>query len=152
MAVRMIVSGGQTGVDRAALDVAAEFGIPRGGWCPLGRKSEDGTITEHYPLQETPTEFYAQRTQWNVRDSDATLILAVGDLTGGTALTKICADELARPCLVIDLARPPDRLAVLEWLRAYDVHVLNIAGPRESTQPGVYEQAATFLRELLRTA
>ena len=150
--VKKIVSGGQTGVDRAALDIAAELGIPAGGWCPRGRKAEDGPIPARFPLQEAPTELYAQRTQWNVRDSDATLILTVGELTGGTALTKTSADELGRPCLVIDLAHPPDRQAVLQWLRTHNIRVLNIAGPRESTQPGIYEQAAAFLRHLLASS
>ena len=138
-------------MDRAALDVAAELGIPGGGWCPRGRKAEDGRIPERYPLREAPTTLYAQRTEWNVRDSDATLILTAGDLTGGTALTKTCADELGRPCLDVDLSCPPDRRALFEWLRTHDVHVLNVAGPRESTQPGIYAQAAAFLREILRS-
>ena len=79
-----IVSGGQTGVDRAALDVALELSIPCGGWCPKGRKAEDGALPARYPLKETPSEEYAQRTTWNVRDSDGTLILTHGAPTGGT--------------------------------------------------------------------
>src|SRR6266571_9073801 len=84
MVVSKIVSGGQTGVDRAALDVALELGIPCGGWCPRGRRAEDGIIPERYPLIETPTTAYPQRTERNVRDSDGTLVLTVGRADGGT--------------------------------------------------------------------
>jgi hypothetical protein len=152
--VRQIVSGGQTGVDRAALDVALELGVPCGGWCPKGRLAEDGLIPERYPLRETRTTRYARRTLWNVRDSDATLILAREPLGGGTAYTERCARELERPCLVV----PPDAAddAALErvraWLSANDVEILNVAGPRESGAPGTHDLAAAFLRALLATA
>ena len=89
--IERIVSGGQTGVDRAALEVAIEHQIPIGGWCPRGRRSEDGTIPTKFTLQETPTADYSQRTAWNVRDSDGTLLISCGELTGGTALTKTLA-------------------------------------------------------------
>lgn len=152
--VRQIVSGGQTGVDRAALDVALELGLPCGGWCPKGRLAEDGPIPERYPLRETRTTRYARRTLWNVRDSHATLILAREPLGGGTAYTERCARELERPCLVA----PPDAAdtAALErvraWLAANDVEILNVAGPRESGAPGVHDLAAAFLRALLSRA
>ena len=94
--IRRIVSGGQTGVDRAALDVALSLGIPCAGWCPRGRRAEDGPIDARYPLNETPSTSYAKRTEWNVRDSDATLILARLPLGGGTALTE----RLARKATV----------------------------------------------------
>lgn len=149
--VRQIVSGGQTGVDRAALDVALELGISCGGWCPKGRLAEDGPIPGRYPLRETRTARYARRTLWNVRDSDATLILAREPLVGGTAYTERCSRELERPCLVVapDAADPATLMRVRAWLAANDVEILNVAGPRESGAPGIHALAAAFLRALL---
>jgi Circularly permutated YpsA SLOG family len=106
-AVRRIVSGGQTGVDRAALDVALELGLECGGWCPRGRRAEDGEIPARYPLRETRSAGYPVRTERNVRDSDATLVLHEGRLGRGTALTAGCARRLGRPLLEVDLRRPP---------------------------------------------
>src|SRR3954447_23558628 len=99
-----LISGGQTGVDRAALDVALALGIPCGGWCPKGRKAEDGPIPERYPLTETPSGSYSQRTRWNVRDADATLILTWGQPTSGTLLTVNACRGTDKPHLVLDLA------------------------------------------------
>jgi len=147
--IAKIVSGGQTGVDRAALDVALELGFPCGGWVPRGRRAEDGRIPPIYPLRETESHSYAKRTRLNVRDSDATLILTRGEPTGGTALTVDCARSLNRPCFVVDLAGDVDLSAVREWLVRHDVRVLNVAGPRESTPAGIYRIAAGVLRELL---
>src|SRR5262249_25460405 len=113
-----IVSGGQTGVDRAALDFALEHGIPCGGWCPQGRLAEDGVIPERYPLQETPWDGYPQRTEWNVRDADGTLILTRGEPDGGTAYTERVAGERKKPCLVVDLLQPWDGEGVRTWLEA----------------------------------
>ena len=144
-----IVSGGQTGVDRAALDVAIEFGIPCGGWCPKGRTAEDGPIDARYPLQETPSEDYAQRTTWNVRDSDGTLIVTWGRPTGGTAQTVDDANGLGRPHLVVDLSLHPDPSVVRVWAATHTVRILNVAGPRESKVPGISVQASQFLRKLL---
>ena len=138
-----IVSGGQAGVDRAALDVALELGIPCGGWCPAGRLAEDGVIPPRYPLRETPSVDTAQRTRWNVRDSDATLILATGPLTGGSELTARVAREIERPLLVLD-PTTPGREALLAWLQPLLRPVLNVAGPRESTRPGIYALAHAF--------
>ena len=144
-----IISGGQTGVDRAALDVALELAIPCGGWCPLGRRSEDGAIPDHYPLQEAPTANYADRTALNVRDSDATLILAKAPLRGGTALTQKFAERYRRPCLVVDPREAKSVAMVLEWLTANHVKVLNVAGPREGLRQDVAHSAALFLKRLL---
>ena len=146
--VNEIVSGGQTGVDRAALDVALELDIPCGGWCPQDRKAEDGAIPDRYPLRETPYKNYNIRTEWNVRDSDATLILNLGSLEGGTARTVEIARQLRRPCLVIDLESNPDPAEVREWLRQHKIRKLNIAGPRESKRAGVRKSAEAFLRKV----
>ncbi len=147
--VRKIVSGGQTGVDRAALDAALELGLSCGGWCPKGRRAEDGPIPLHYPLTETPSDDYAQRTEWNVRDSDGTLVLTRGAPTEGTAYTIQVAARLKKPCLVVDLDGAPPEAAVRTWLKAHRVETLNVAGPRESKAPGIYTEAARFLRALL---
>ncbi len=141
-----IVSGGQTGVDRAALETALALGIPCGGWCPKGRMAEDGSIPEHYPVTETETADYAERTRLNVRDSDATLILASGPLAGGTGLTAETAAAEGKPRLDADpLTSAPDAEAVAHWLAENEVRVLNVAGPRESTQPGIHRAASEFL-------
>lgn len=150
--IKKIISGGQTGVDRAALDVALALGIPCGGWCPKGRRAEDGVIPAHYPLTETSAKDYRVRTRRNVRDADGTLILARGPLSGGTALTLRLAMETARPCLVVDLARRPRAHDVRVWLAAHHIRILNVAGPRESNQPGTYLQAKNFLRRIFGRA
>jgi hypothetical protein len=158
-----IVSGGQTGVDRAALEVALELGIPCGGWCPRGRLAEDGPIPSKYPLQETPSEVYAQRTEWNVRDSDGTLVLTRGRPSEGTAFTIEMAARLKKPYLVIDLGLVSSpllgagqgegprldqdvRSVALSWITQHDIRILNVAGPRESKCPGIYKETMKFLR------
>ena len=148
--IAKIISGGQTGVDRAALDVAIVLGIPHGGWCPRGRRSEDGRVPDCYALTETTTDDYRERTRLNIQDAHGTLILTVGKPSGGTLLTlRECA---VRPHSVIDLARADAFSvgAVREWLRtAMPGRTLNVAGPRESKCPGVYEKARAFLLEVL---
>lgn len=144
-----IVSGGQTGVDRAALDVALELGFPCGGWCPKGRKAEDGPLHSRYPLVETPSDHYAIRTRRNVFDSDGTLLLVRGPLTGGSKLTADVAVRLGKPLLIVDLAGEVDGNTIRQWLDGHSVHVLNVAGPRESGAPGIYEQAKEILRKVL---
>jgi len=147
--IEKVVSGGQTGVDRAALDVALELGLPRGGWCPRGRHAEDGPLDARYPLIETPSDDYAQRTAWNVRDSDATLILTRGAPSGGTALTLEVAERLGRPVRAVDLETSSEPRAVAAWVEQAAVRVLNVAGPRESGMPGIYADAVAFLRAVL---
>ena len=146
-----IVSGGQTGVDRAALDAALLLGFEIGGWCPRGRRAEDGPISETYPLAETASADYGQRTEANVRDSDATLILGRGRLSGGTALTRDIARTRKKPLLVLDLrtATPDDAAA---WIKRQAISVLNVAGPRESAAPGIYGEAFSYLRQVLASA
>ncbi|TWU11962.1 putative molybdenum carrier [Symmachiella macrocystis] len=146
--VEKIVSGGQTGVDRAALDMAIVAGIACGGWCPLGRKAEDGPLPLHYPLTETESGDYVVRTEWNVRDSDGTLILAGRPLTGGTALTERLAKRQQRPCRVAFPYSDRDVASVAEWLATNRIRTVNIAGPRESQQPGIYAAAVAFLGQL----
>ena len=148
--IERIVSGGQTGVDRAALDAALARGLPCGGWCPRGRRAEDGEIGPHYPLRETPSSDYPQRTEWNVRDSDGTLVLTRGRPSGGTALTIALARGHGRPVLVLDLGQDPDPAEVPRWAEARAVTVLNIAGPRESQQPGIQDEARDFIDKALR--
>lgn len=147
--VRRVVSGGQTGVDRAALDLALELGLERGGWCPRGRRAEDGQIPARYPLRETESPDYPVRTERNVRDSDATLVLHGGRKGRGTALTARCARKLGRPLMEVDLRRPPAAATLREWLAARGVRTLNVAGPRESEAPGIGIRAAALLREVL---
>ncbi len=143
-----VISGGQTGVDRAALDAARSAGIACGGWCPHGRRAEDGTIPAHYPLQETPSGAYSERTRRNVLDADGTLILVVGPLSGGTALTRSLARQHDKPWLVVDLETNASPRAVCDWLDANRIRVLNVAGPRESGSPGIYERAGAFLDKI----
>ncbi len=142
--IQRVFSGGQTGVDRAALDMALELGVPCGGWCPSGRLAEDGPLKEIYPLKETPSKNYSQRTEWNVRDSDGTLVLHRGSLSGGTAFTIELAEEKNKPCLVIDLSTSPSQ-KLLDWVRQHRIRTLNVAGPRESGSPGIYREACSFL-------
>lgn len=144
-----IVSGGQTGVDRAALDVALSLGIPCGGWCPRGRRAEDGAIPSRYPLAETPTARYPERTAWNVRDSDGTLVLHAGRPRGGTALTLRLLARERKPTLQVDLDAAPDPGVVARWMASGAIRVLNVAGPRESECPGVGRRAKQFLESAL---
>ena len=145
-----IISGGQTGVDRAALDVAMALGIRCGGWIPRGRRTEDGPLSVDYPLRETASAAYEVRTHLNVRDADATLLLCRGRPSGGTALTLAIARELGRPHRLVDLIQPPDPLAVRTWIVTARIRVLNVAGPRESTNPHIYADASRFLFSVLR--
>jgi predicted Rossmann-fold nucleotide-binding protein len=145
-----VISGGQTGVDRAALDVALELALPCGGWCPRGRKAEDGVLPAHYPLAETTTEAYAERTERNVLESDGTLVLVRGGRpSAGTALTIGLAREHSKPCLVIDLARDASPKRIKDWIDENQIQILNVAGPRDSQAPGIYEQARALIRAVL---
>ncbi len=145
-----IVSGGQTGVDRAALDAAIAAGVPVGGWCPKGRLAEDGVISSEYPLQETASRLYRERTGLNVMDSDGTLILAEKILSGGTALTKSLADRYSKPLLAVNPADSAGIVKIRKWLTVNNIRILNVAGPRESTRPGSYDQAYRLMREVLK--
>ena len=151
--VAKIVSGGQTGVDRAALDFALEHGLPHGGWCPRGRRAEDGVIEPGYELKETPETAYPQRTEWNVRDADGTVIFTVArELTGGSALTRELATEYRKPCLhlsqEVDGQTAPQKLR--EFLRRHKIKTLNVAGPRLSTEPAARAFATRVLETIAR--
>ena len=151
--IKKIISGGQTGADRAALDVAIELGIPHGGWIPKGRKTEDGRLPDEYRLLETTGIDYAQRTELNVVDSDGTLIISHGKLTGGSALTQELARKHRQPCLHIDLDYVSNSKAVEiigSWLDAREIKTLNVAGPRASKDPKIYEAAREVLRTVIR--
>ncbi len=154
--LRKIVSGGQTGVDRAALDWALARGVPCGGWCPLGRWAEDGPIDVRYPLRETPGADPALRTEWNVRDSDGTLIVTLARrMSGGTLLTAGLARRLARPLLHLAKADGPaagQAESLRQFIGQHEIRVLNVAGPRESGEPGVGEFAAGLLETALDPA
>lgn len=144
-----ILSGGQTGVDRAALDVAMERGMPCGGWCPAGRWAEDGPIDARYPLRETPSADPAERTEWNVRDSDGTLLLTTSAASPGTELTEEVARRLGRPVYRGWLDAPPDAGHFHGWMREHTIRTLNVAGPRESESPGIHAAARNWLRAVL---
>jgi hypothetical protein len=149
-----IISGGQTGADRAALDFAIRLGLEHGGWCPQGRRAEDGPIDEMYQLQETSRVKYDQRTRWNVRDSDATLLVTIGrELSGGTGITAQAAQRQGKPWLHVSRETTADlREAgrqVQEFLRQHNVHRLNVAGPRASQEPEVGSFVAALLAAAL---
>ncbi len=158
--IARIVSGGQTGVDRAALDVAIFLEIPHGGWCPRGRRAEDGPISKVYQLTETGSANYVVRTEKNVIDSQGTLILFRDSMTRGTALTASFARRHNRPCLAIDIAEMQsadhddgDAAAwmagqvgnIHTWMVKFGIELLNVAGPRESTTEGISADAHALL-------
>ena len=148
-----IISGAQTGVDRAALDAALELGIPHGGWVPKGRKAEDGIIPEKYKMMEMPTEHYAGRTARNILDSDGTLIISRGLLTEGSDLTRQLAIKHARPWLHTDLERIGATEAartIRAWLEGQGISVLNVAGPRASKDPGIYRLTRDILKRVIK--
>ncbi len=150
--LRRIVSGGQTGADQAALDAALAHGFPIGGWLPAGRMTEAGPLDERYRLQVLPGAGYRQRTERNVQDADGTLILSHGPLAGGSLLTLHFARQHGRPCLHLDLS-VLGRSAALDrlrsWLADHGIEVLNVAGPRGSHDPRIYDAVFRLLDALL---
>lgn len=154
--VTRIVSGGQTGADRGALDAALALGIEHGGYCPRGRRAEDGSIPAHYQLRETDSRDYAVRTERNIIESDGTLIVSFGPLTGGSALTRRLARKHRKPVLHIELDRgiaaalAPD--SIRSWLRAHDIATLNVAGPRASHAPAIADAVHQLLLAVFRSS
>jgi hypothetical protein len=149
--IEKIVSGGQTGADRAALNLAIEHGIPHGGWCPKGRLAEDGKIDARYNLKETPSSGYVQRTEWNARDSDGTVVFSIATvLTGGSKKTADFANKHNKPVLHISRQGGPasPEQALLRFIDCHGIKVLNVAGPRASKEPEVYG----FVKEVLAKA
>lgn len=147
--IEKIISGGQTGVDRAALDVAEEMGIPSGGWCPAGRDADDGPIPDKYPMQETTAYDHTVRTGFNVRDSDGNLMFYRGSLHGGTAYAVEMATRMNRPVKAIDVDAPPSPGEVASWIDENHLRVIHIGGQREATSPGIYQQAYKLIRSII---
>lgn len=158
----ILLSGGQSGVDRAALDVAIDKGIDYGGWCPKGGRAEDfpdapGVRAKYPNLQETPLAEPAQRTEWNVRDADACMIVVDAggtEVSAGTELAQGLAHRHRKPLFVVDLAKPDMLKHATLWLRVQQARhgdrlKLAIGGPRESEAPGIYARAVTFISALL---
>ena len=147
-----IVSGGQTGVDRATLDAALECGIDAGGWCPEGRKAEDGVIPDKYPLKELPNADYRQRTKQNVIDSDGTVIIYFGYPTGGTELSiAFCISE-NKPYVLVDAEEIVLDAAVVKvdkFIKDKSITTLNVAGPRAAGKPGAYDYARALIKEVI---
>ncbi len=148
--IKKIISGGQTGVDRAALDAAISLGIEHGGYCPKGRRAEDGRIPDEYQLTETTTADYSDRTERNILESDGTLIVCDGELSGGTRLTRQIAERNNKPLLCIEIQQPILPPLFYDWIKQHSIETLNIAGPRESGVPGIANATRSILLELLR--
>jgi hypothetical protein len=150
--VKKIISGGQTGADRAALDIAIKLGISHGGWIPKGRLTENGVLDDKYYLKEMETANYNKRTEQNVMDSDGTLIISHGKLTGGSEYTRDMALGHGRPWLHIDLNKTESSQAARQinhWLAEHEIEVLNVAGPRASKDPAIYRSTTDVLERAL---
>lgn len=152
MKIEQVISGGQTGVDRAALDWATLNGIAHGGWCTKGRRAEDGRIPDRYALQEMPQHNYLQRTKRNVREAEATLIItSSSELLGGSLFTRDYANKLGKPCVHVYQADGwRRRMKPISDLQS--IRVLNVAGPRASKAPGIERFVYEVLDELVRVA
>ncbi len=146
--IEKIVSGGQTGADIAALDVALRHNFPHGGWCPKGRRSLDGEIPDKHRLTETPSASYPQRTEWNVRDSDGTVVFTIAqEATGGSLKTIEFAKKHGKPCLHISRSIFDPSARILDFVAEHDIRVLNVSGSRESKEPRVYRWVTQVLED-----
>jgi hypothetical protein len=153
MSLETIISGGQTGADRAGWDVALELGLAIGGWVPRGRRAEDGEVPTRYGgLRETDTDVYRERTEKNVAEADATVVFSFGPPTGGSGMTAEWARRQGKPLLVLDLGGgDEDGTAgrLRDWLTREQVRVLNVAGPRASGEPRIGDAVARVLHRAL---
>jgi hypothetical protein len=152
MVLKKIISGGQTGADQGALDGARQCCFPYGGAIPAGRRTEAGALPEEYIMTELASDSYPLRTGQNVVDADGTLILSNGPLSGGSLLTCRIADERGKPCLHINLENADFSAAVetvRRWVTANHIEVLNVAGPRASSDPGIYNVSRRLIVDLL---
>jgi Circularly permutated YpsA SLOG family/Domain of unknown function (DUF6794) len=152
MKLTRIISGGQTGADQGALDAAIKMGLPHGGWIPKGQLTEDGPLPPHYNLKEMPTKSYPKRTEQNIIDSDGTVIISHGPLTGGSLLTQELARKHKKPTLHLDLDKTPIFLAsseILHWVKENEVAVLNVAGASASKDPGIHDEVMQIIQGLI---
>lgn len=148
--IKKLVSGGQTGADIAALDVALRHDFPHGGWCPKGRRSVEGPISAQYLLTETPSANYLQRTEWNVRDSDGTVVFTLAsEATGGSLRTIGFATVHRKPCVHISQADPTAALKLRKFIADHRIETLNVAGSRESKEPGIHDWVMQVLEEVV---
>lgn len=150
--IKKIVSGGQIGADQAALDVAIKLGVPHGGWIQKGRKTQRGTLPEKYQLKEMPIAGFKERIEQNVIDSDGTLIISHGDLTGGADYSQKMAKEHKRPFLHIDLNETPAVMAgskINTWIIKNDIEVLNVTGSRTSEDSKIYKETMVIVEEII---
>ena len=152
MRLKKIISGGQTGADQGALDGARSCGFPYGGAIPAGRKTEAGTLAEKYCMVEISSHHYPVRTEKNVVDADGTLIVSSGSLSGGSLLTFKIARDRKKQCMHIDFDREEFSTAVKKvtaWVSKNNIEILNVAGPRASSDPGIYDLTRRLITELL---
>ncbi|MFQ5469944.1 MAG: putative molybdenum carrier protein [Gammaproteobacteria bacterium] len=150
--IEKIVSGGQTGVDRAALDAAIQQGVPIGGWCPEGRLADDGPIDNRYPLQEVADTDHTVRTEFNVRDSDGSLMIYRDKLHGGTAYALEMAKRMAKPVMAVNLDDSPDPKELIKWIKQNELKTLHIGGQREDTSPGIYGISLALITQIIEGA
>lgn len=144
-----VISGGQTGCDRAGLDAALALGIEIGGWCPRGRRANDGQIPDIYPLIEMNSAAYPPRTRMNVLRADATLLFRWGSLTPGSSQTAWCAISEDKKLIEVELEDLVELSYEYVRQRMRRVNVLNVAGPSEESRPGIYNQALDFVTKVL---
>jgi hypothetical protein len=150
--IKKIISGGQTGADRAALEVAIKFNIPHGGWIPQGRIAEDGRLDDKYNLKEMPTSSYPARTEQNVIDSDGTVIFSRGKPTGGTDYTRQMVLKHKKHMLHIDLSLTTSydgASLILSWIKLQKIKILNVAGPRASKDSQIYDEVFRILQMVI---
>lgn len=150
--IKKIVSGGQIGVDQAALDVAIKLGVPHGGWIQKGRKTQRGILPEKYQLKEMPVAGFKDRIEQNVIHSDGTLIISHGELTGGADYSQKMAKEHNRPCLHIDLNEASVDMAgskINTWIIENEIEVLNVTGSRTSEDAKIYKETMVIVEEII---